>query len=152
MGGMCSLLFFVSSRRRHTRCALVTGVQTCALPILLDVQGLLAAAGVDASEAGRSREEAAEVEAAAARSATQLLLFRDTNQRVRGVRLSVIERVEQVPALALSESAGEIQAKIGGAIFPVHDATLHDGHETGQAHVTTPVTNAPLVCCLLLAK
>src|SRR3546814_1561506 len=26
-------IFFVSSRRRHTRCALVTGVQTCALPI-----------------------------------------------------------------------------------------------------------------------
>src|SRR3546814_5419948 len=26
-------LFFLSSRRRHTRCALVTGVQTCALPI-----------------------------------------------------------------------------------------------------------------------
>src|SRR3546814_4054795 len=24
---------YVSSRRRHTRCALVTGVQTCALPI-----------------------------------------------------------------------------------------------------------------------
>src|SRR3546814_19366254 len=27
------LWFFFSSRRRHTRCALVTGVQTCALPI-----------------------------------------------------------------------------------------------------------------------
>src|SRR3546814_9078138 len=27
--------FFFSSRRRHTRCALVTGVQTCALPICL---------------------------------------------------------------------------------------------------------------------
>src|SRR3546814_5232535 len=26
-------LFFFSSRRRHTSCALVTGVQTCALPI-----------------------------------------------------------------------------------------------------------------------
>src|SRR3546814_20422740 len=26
--------FFFSSRRRHTRCALVTGVQTCTLPIL----------------------------------------------------------------------------------------------------------------------
>src|SRR3546814_1052911 len=26
---------FFSSRRRHTRCALVTGVQTCALPILI---------------------------------------------------------------------------------------------------------------------
>src|SRR3546814_5042214 len=29
--------FFFSSRRRHTRCALVTGVQTCALPIWLSV-------------------------------------------------------------------------------------------------------------------
>src|SRR3546814_4487610 len=28
------MVFFFSSRRRHTRCALVTGVQTCALPIL----------------------------------------------------------------------------------------------------------------------
>src|SRR3546814_3854050 len=28
-----ALFFFLSSRRRHTRCALVTGVQTCALPI-----------------------------------------------------------------------------------------------------------------------
>src|SRR3546814_6030390 len=28
------MFFFFSCRRRHTRCALVTGVQTCALPIL----------------------------------------------------------------------------------------------------------------------
>src|SRR3546814_7329827 len=28
------VIFCFSSRRRHTRCALVTGVQTCALPIL----------------------------------------------------------------------------------------------------------------------
>src|SRR3546814_1956752 len=34
---MCDsfLFFFFSSRRLHTRCALVTGVQTCALPICL---------------------------------------------------------------------------------------------------------------------
>src|SRR3546814_8207276 len=31
---MLFVFFFFSSRRRHTRCALVTGVQTCALPIL----------------------------------------------------------------------------------------------------------------------
>src|SRR3546814_10081497 len=31
---MSGVFFFFSSRRRHTRCALVTGVQTCALPIL----------------------------------------------------------------------------------------------------------------------
>src|SRR3546814_3409229 len=30
-----NFVFFFSSRRRHTRCALVTGVQTCALPICL---------------------------------------------------------------------------------------------------------------------
>src|SRR3546814_19954791 len=29
-------VFFFSSRRRHTRCALVTGVQTCALPLSKD--------------------------------------------------------------------------------------------------------------------
>src|SRR3546814_2633944 len=35
---LCVLVvcFFFSSRRRHTRCALVTGVQTCALPISSD--------------------------------------------------------------------------------------------------------------------
>src|SRR3546814_1011004 len=35
---MCVIyvFFLFSSRRRHTRCALVTGVQTCALPISMD--------------------------------------------------------------------------------------------------------------------
>src|SRR3546814_1746264 len=32
---LCRVYFFFSSRRRQTRCALVTGVQTWALPILL---------------------------------------------------------------------------------------------------------------------
>src|SRR3546814_9690344 len=36
--------FFFSSRRRHTRCALVTGVQTCALPI----SGITSASGMGA--------------------------------------------------------------------------------------------------------
>src|SRR3546814_1387841 len=33
MSVLVFVFFFFSSRRRHTRCALVTGVQTCALPI-----------------------------------------------------------------------------------------------------------------------
>src|SRR3546814_3137887 len=33
------LFFFFSSRRRHTICALVTGVQTCALPICRNLLG-----------------------------------------------------------------------------------------------------------------
>src|SRR3546814_10044404 len=40
------MVFFFSSRRRHTRCALVTGVQTCALPIS-DNPALAAATGID---------------------------------------------------------------------------------------------------------
>src|SRR3546814_7324700 len=33
LGIIHAVCVFFSSRRRHTRCALVTGVQTCALPI-----------------------------------------------------------------------------------------------------------------------
>src|SRR3546814_6373363 len=36
----CGPVFFFSSRRRHTRCALVTGVQTCALPIFAHLAGI----------------------------------------------------------------------------------------------------------------
>src|SRR3546814_1694948 len=36
----CVVFFFFSSRRRHTRCALVTGVQTCALPICWRPEGV----------------------------------------------------------------------------------------------------------------
>src|SRR3546814_2264120 len=42
-------VFFFSSRRRHTRCALVTGVQTCALPIY----PILAEGGQDLSQGGQ---------------------------------------------------------------------------------------------------
>lgn len=117
--------------------------------LLLDVQGMLAASAIDASEAGRSHDRMAEAEAeaAAARNAAQLLLFRDTNARVRGVRLSVIERVEEVPASALFESAGRVQVQIGDDIFPVHAATLPGGEGTlkllrlydGQAVLCYPI-------------
>src|SRR3546814_7184057 len=50
------VVFFFSSRRRHTRCALVTGVQTCALPIYLPaVQHL----GVDTARKIVERDEIA---------------------------------------------------------------------------------------------
>src|SRR3546814_8550174 len=61
---VCTTLFFFSSRRRHTRCALVTGVQTCALPIccLSETEGAGGALprGVvggarDTAESGRHR-------------------------------------------------------------------------------------------------
>src|SRR3546814_13517825 len=48
--------FFFSSRRRHTRCALVTGVQTCALPISL---GSILAGG-NSGPHGNERSSAAD--------------------------------------------------------------------------------------------
>src|SRR3546814_5308544 len=53
--------FFFSSRRRHTRCALVTGVQTCALPIFvpIGVAGVERAA-IEAGAVGIAHAVAAE--------------------------------------------------------------------------------------------
>src|SRR3546814_16250236 len=66
--------FFFSSRRRHTRCALVTGVQTCALPIchvfapgeeimayirrLADKSGLMERVRLDSEVRSRNWDEA----------------------------------------------------------------------------------------------
>src|SRR3546814_255184 len=44
------LVFFFSSRRRHTRCALVTGVQTCALPISRAAQRQVEGRSLDARD------------------------------------------------------------------------------------------------------
>src|SRR3546814_4945708 len=53
------VVFFFSSRRRHTRCALLTGVQTCALPILdayaRDIERLLYAFDQPVTLVGASR-------------------------------------------------------------------------------------------------
>src|SRR3546814_3865674 len=55
----CIVVFFFSSRRRHTRCALVTGVQTCALPILILAPDEHQAAIWDADLKGNIRPGAA---------------------------------------------------------------------------------------------
>src|SRR3546814_12570651 len=50
-------MFFFSSRRRHTRCALVTGVQTCALPISSRrIAPLLALFAIQTSSKGGSSD------------------------------------------------------------------------------------------------
>src|SRR3546814_17964099 len=46
---------FFSSRRRHTRCALVTGVQTCALPIFRNSRGSCRAGSLPRSPRRRDR-------------------------------------------------------------------------------------------------
>src|SRR3546814_16041973 len=50
------MFFFFSSRRRHTRCALVTGVQTCALPIWAEKDIAQAIGGGDHHHRGEGPE------------------------------------------------------------------------------------------------
>src|SRR3546814_5517954 len=59
------VLFFFSSRRRHTSCALVTGVQTCALPISAFTTSIEAREGVDTgiSAADRARTVSVAIDA-----------------------------------------------------------------------------------------
>src|SRR3546814_4224821 len=57
-------IFFFSSRRRHTRCALVTGVQTCALPISFAANLARAKGRLDAEHEKRIVQLLAEVPAA----------------------------------------------------------------------------------------
>src|SRR3546814_7683516 len=73
--------FFFSSRRRHTRCALVTGVQTCALPIYLrdyQAQAQQARAQIAATLAGADtiRSQVAEQDAAIRQARAQLAAAR----------------------------------------------------------------------------
>src|SRR3546814_1437051 len=49
--------FFFSSRRRHTRCALVTGVQTCALPICACKVEIAVSVDLAVDDIGRALEE-----------------------------------------------------------------------------------------------
>src|SRR3546814_6167870 len=58
MLSICWLLFFFSSRRRHTRCALVTGVQTCALPIFSRQEAENAVTSAQQAEADVSAQQA----------------------------------------------------------------------------------------------
>src|SRR3546814_2891087 len=51
-------VFFCSSRRRHTRCALVTGVQTCALPILFSFSGTMSGSDMQGQITAINRAQA----------------------------------------------------------------------------------------------
>src|SRR3546814_6114207 len=106
-------MFFFSSSRRHTRCALVTGVQTCALPISAPLEEAL-------------RTIAAQAEKRAVRR-----VLTDVHARVlEGFRLS------------------DAMARQGNAFPPLYRAMV--AAEIGRAHVCTTVTNAHIVCRLLL--
>src|SRR3546814_5613679 len=120
------LCFFFSSRRRHTRCALVAGVQTCALPILTNKNRRLPPRTHHSPKRKGSRFRGPLSGSSGDGSVLQevghmALVF-------RAVVAALAARATVAPAFAVA--TGKI----------------------GRAHVCTPVTNAHLVCRLLLEK
>src|SRR3546814_18284767 len=104
------LYFFFSSRRRHTRCALVTGVQTCALPICI----------VDAVEKGFELSEA---------SNTPVML----EMRVRSCHMTgtFVAKDNIRPALTVSDAAAH-------PVRPLHPLVLPPPHLPPQLTTADP--------------
>src|SRR3546814_7720786 len=65
--------FFFSSRRRHTSCALVTGVQTCALPIYIDIKACRERGVTVVNAPGRNASAVAEFTIGAILAETRLI-------------------------------------------------------------------------------
>src|SRR3546814_6722329 len=95
-------MFFFSSRRRHTRCALVTGVQTCPLPISRDLLNILHAV----KEAG-----------AGFRSIAEPMV--DTTSQFAEVVIAVLGIAASYERQRITErtAAGRVQAKARGVKF-----------------------------------
>src|SRR3546814_7851955 len=110
------LCFFVSSRRRHTTCALVTGVQTCALPIFLGF------AGKDIAD---SRELARVVAQHPADSEAEMTLWRDGSEQTVEVVTGEQPAPEQMaealgPSRDSSYHSSELNAQLATQIGRAH--------------------------------
>src|SRR3546814_4062261 len=107
-------MFFFLSRRRHTRCALVTGVQTCALPICENNLHQGKSVGVRASATDHSR--------GIARSATTTRTHPDNSEGGLGGRWAQRRRGRQrrcIEQTRSEEHTSELQSlmRISYAVF-----------------------------------
>src|SRR3546814_8330146 len=145
------LLVFFSSRRRHTRCAVVTGVQTCALPIcafgsrLPTEQELSAQFGVSRITARRALDElAAQDFVERKRRVGTTVAFRspakpfqgDIDQAVesllnfgRSTKVKLLE-MERMPARAPIDEAKRVEA--GTPLLRVCRVRTFDRHPGGH--------------------
>src|SRR3546814_10269402 len=142
--------FFYSSRRRHTRCALVTGVQTCALPI--SPPGPTSRA-TEATAQTSDPSSSAAVTSPATAPGTPVSYACSDASTVSVTWGDDQARVEFPDGRTISLPKAQSASKGGGEVFVGDTVSLQrDEDEIGRAHVCTPVTNAPHVCCLLLEK
>jgi two-component system chemotaxis sensor kinase CheA len=101
-------------------------------PILLfDPAGIAEVGGVRLEAQERSAR-IAEGPSAAVSKATPVLLFRGLDGGRRALRLAVVDRIEEVPASAVKQAAGQLRVQVGDAILPLAGAT---GAEIGEGKV-----------------
>src|SRR3546814_7690829 len=129
---------FVSSRRRHTRCALVTGVQTCALPILAR-QAL--PTPVFKQRIPYSFFSSRHVD----RADTSFQTF-EKCQLTDSIASCGVDEVATCRAELGFERACHPPESWQSPDITIRKARLR---KIGRAHVCTPVTNTHLVCCPL---
>jgi two-component system chemotaxis sensor kinase CheA len=88
-------------------------------PILLfDPAGLAQVGGVKLEMQERTAR-VAEGPAQVAAQATAVLLFRGLDGGRRALRLAVVDRIEEVPASAIRQAAGQLRVQLGEAILPL---------------------------------
>src|SRR3546814_20965443 len=112
---MC--IFCFSSRRRHTRCALVTGVQTCALPILVasEVKSL-ASQTARATEEIRSQIE--EIQSASREAVETIKAITGVVQSLEQMNTAVASAVEEQGATTQEIARNTQEAAYGAAQVP----------------------------------
>src|SRR3546814_7491086 len=153
---MMYVLFFLSSRRRHTRCALVTGVQTCcSSDLLLDGHDVLGQAQTGTGKTAAfalpilsrieltNRPPQALVLAPTRELAIQVAeAFHRYASHMRGFHVLPIYGGQAYgPQLAALRRGVHVVVGTPGRVLD----HLKRG-KIGREHVCTPVTNAHLVC------
>ena len=88
--------------------------------LLLDVAGIAAAANVRRDQ---SVAEEAPVEKRKVKAALPTLMFRDLDGVVRGVRLALVERIEDVATASVIETGGVQMVPLQGRLTKLHSAS-----------------------------
>jgi two-component system chemotaxis sensor kinase CheA len=95
-------------------------------PILLfDPAGLALVGGVRLEAQERTARIAESPAAAAIPRATEVILFRGLDGARRALRLSIVDRIEEVPSSAIQPGAGQLRVQLGDSILPL--AGVGDG-------------------------